>query len=505
VNNRQRFWFYVTVIAFPFFFVLHGVNEHFGLIRFSVIAVLFVYYLAISIAAATLSRLVMKNVDRATVFTFFLLCLFFFFGAAKDFLTGTGIPAPFKRYSFLLPAVIVLAIACGVILKTYHRPLTRATLFIKTLLVICITLELGTLVYNTVSGEAARRDLGDLNNDLAADIELKVGSEKPVVFWIVMDEYSGSTGLINGFNFKNPLNTDLRGRGFFVADSARSPYNYTHYSLAATLDMVYLKELQNHSVIGFRDIVRGNISLQETNTLKLLESEDYNIYNFTIYNLKNHPTRATEYFLKADAKLINSQTLEGRINQDIAWNFRNMFSADRRTADSLDHREELRNEYVRRKELMKEVLKTAREARDDVPPSLFMMHFMQTHEPFIYNSDGTLDLDVGYGVYRDRYIPSVNYANRELSAFIDSLKNIYTGRSVVIVLQGDHGYKFEETDPLFEQEGCSILYAVYCSDGNYEGWSNSFNSVNTFRVFFNKYFGTDLPLLENRSYNLYYR
>ena len=76
---------------------------------------------------------------------------------------------------------------------------------------------------------------------------------------------------------------------------------------------------------------------------------------------------------------------------------------------------------------------------------------------------------------------------------------------MVIILQGDHGYKFDETDPLFDQEGCSILYSVYCSDSSYTGLKNSFNSVNGFRVIFNKYFHTNLPILENRSYNLYYR
>ncbi len=88
---------------------------------------------------------------------------------------------------------------------------------------------------------------------------------------------------------------------------------------------------------------------------------------------------------------------------------------------------------------------------------------------------------------------------------LDSIKSIYREKDFVIILQGDHGYKYEESDPLFDQEGCSILYSVYCSDLSYPAWNNTFNSVNTFSVLFNKYFHTNLPLLENRSYDLYYR
>lgn len=52
---------------------------------------------------------------------------------------------------------------------------------------------------------------------------------------------------------------------------------------------------------------------------------------------------------------------------------------------------------------------------------------------------------------------------------IDSLRKMYLEQLLVIILQVDHGYKFEEQDPLFDQEGCSILYSVYCSDLSYPG------------------------------------
>jgi hypothetical protein len=258
--------------------------------------------------------------------------------------------------------------------------------------------------------------------------------------------------------------------------------------------MTFLNQLKEHSVIGFRDLVRGNISLQETNTLKLLKKEGYNIHNYTIYNIDRYPTRAQEYFVNADERLIDNQTLSGRFKQDLGWKF-----------IRYDRLEGFRKEYEYRLSLVQEELDAAKKAVNDNKPSFFMFHYMLTHEPFLYRHDGSLDTAAHFGMAPEKYVASINYANNILTKLVDSIKTIYSGKDLVIILQGDHGYKYDEKDSLFDQEGCSILYSVYCSDHRYPAWSNTFNSVNTFRVLFNKYFHTNLPLLENLSYNLYYR
>lgn len=490
----KRIWYCITVIAFPLFFVLHGVNEQFGLIDNSTIAKLLLYYILVSVTIAVLSKIFLKEYERATVFLFVLLCIFFLFGAVKDSVKETFLQSFIGSYKIIIPVIfLIICISFLVLLKT-KASFIRADVFIRMLLVICLFLETATLFYNVFTNNDKQRDLGDIDHDLIKNIQVSDSSRKPFIFWIVMDEYSGNTALKKRWNFNNPLDSILRMKGFFSADSARSPYNYTHYSLASTLDMNYLPNLKEHSVIGFRDIVRGNISLRETNVVKMLKMLGYNIHNYTIYNIDDHPTKAHEYFVNADFKLIDNQTLAGRIRQDIGWNFMNV-----------DYARGLADEYKYRHTLMQEGLEEAKTSVNDKNPSFFMLHYMLTHEPFLYKADGSLDPTAGFGMAPEKYISSISYANNALTGFIDSLKSIYSGRELVIILQGDHGYKFDETDPLFDQEGCSILYAVYCSDSSYPGLNNSFNSVNGFRVIFNKYFHTNLPILENRSFNLYYR
>ena len=60
----------MSVISFPLFFVLHGVNEQFGLIQNATIAKLLLYYLLVAVALSFVAKLIFKDYPRATVFCF---------------------------------------------------------------------------------------------------------------------------------------------------------------------------------------------------------------------------------------------------------------------------------------------------------------------------------------------------------------------------------------------------------------------------------------------------
>src|SRR5436190_23612062 len=73
---------------FPVFFVLHGYNENFGLITLPVTIRLFIYYLVITVAIFIVSLILYREKEKAFVFSFFCVSLFFFFGYLYDRLKG---------------------------------------------------------------------------------------------------------------------------------------------------------------------------------------------------------------------------------------------------------------------------------------------------------------------------------------------------------------------------------------------------------------------------------
>lgn len=497
MNIKNRLGYYLLILAFPLFFILHGINENYGLIGLNALVRLAVYYLVVSLAVAMLSSLVIKGLTRSFVFSVFLLFIFFFFGVLKD-LSRELIP-----YRIILPAIVICILLVLLYFKKSQLTFRKTSVFVSVLLLVYLIFESAHLIYNMASGKSADQDYGDYSHELISSV--KAPSSKPVVFWIMFDEYSGGSGLVKGWNYHNPIDSILRQKGFFVADSATSNYNYTHYSLVSMLDMQYLKDLKNHSEIDFRDIMQGHYSLYNNNTTELLKRNGYEIENFTTYDIDGYPTKAEKDFPDGEFQLVDNQTLPGRVKQDIGWNIHTLFSKNKKLADSLLEIKSLKNIAEYRNRILKKTMQAAEKRKHDSVPVFFMFHYMYTHEAFLYDDTGNLSLNSGYGMAHNKYVASVKYANRIIEPMVDSIKKMYAGRELVIILQADHGYKFEENDPLFDTESCSTLYAVYCSDGDYSLWRNKMSAVNGFRIFFNKYFNAGFPMLPDSCYNLYYR
>ena len=76
-------------------------------------------------------------------------------------------------------------------------------------------------------------------------------------------------------------------------------------------------------------------------------------------------------------------------------------------------------------------------------------------------------------------------------------------RPPIIILQGDHGPALHMSTVLADmdvRERYSIFNAYLLPDGGDENLYDSISPVNTFRVLFNHYFGTDYPLLEDKAF-----
>ncbi|NIW34896.1 hypothetical protein GWM83_05010, partial [Candidatus Bathyarchaeota archaeon] len=73
-----------------------------------------------------------------------------------------------------------------------------------------------------------------------------------------------------------------------------------------------------------------------------------------------------------------------------------------------------------------------------------------------------------------------------------------------MILQSDHGpgSPLDEENPTAPHLGdkLAILNAYYLPEQDFTGLYKEITPVNTFRLIFNRYFGTELELLEDKSY-----
>lgn len=501
-DRRSHYW---LLLLFPFSFLLHNVNENFGLIGITPVFHLLFVYTLVTLLIAVVSRLVFKTYPKALLYAFVLLIIYFLFGLYKDFAKQKHFPPLFNSYTLVLPLLLVILLLIAAAIKRSNSNFIRVARAIRFFLVLNAVWETGWCLYNITTGAQSEKDFGDYHHSVIRDVQPAAGSVKPTVFWIVFDEYANSSTLKKVWDFSNPLDSALTKRGFYVADSVRSNYNFTHYSITSILDMTYLKELQNHSVVRLKDLQRGAFSIYDNNVAELFRKSGYAIRNYSIFPLKDHPTQGMKEFDYVPELLINFQTFGGRVRKDIGWNFPNMFKADKRKADSLVVIQSMTDLDTAHKALLARCLKAVEEEKTSNTPSFYLFHFMLPHEPYMYRADGSIAYENGYTASARYYIPHLQYTNQIITQLTDSILSACRQKNTVIILQGDHGFRFQETDPLYDVESCKTLYAVYCSDASYTPWYKMGSTVNSFRIFFNKYFQTGFPLLPDTSYNLYYR
>ena len=498
----QSLKYYSLHCLFPLFFMLHGVNENFGLISFTTILFLYLKYSLVSLGVGFISTKLFRSKQKALVFSFFVLCFYFFFGAIKELLQNTW----FDRYSILLPALLVIVILLYLFIRSWKSGDYKFSKFITYFLLIITLSDLGILIFNIASKKAVEQDFGDRKNSLVDSVLAAFNkSERPDIFWLVIDEYSSARVLKNHFNTINPLIGSLEKKGFFIADSAYSNYNYTHFSLASQLDMVYLNELVNHSIVTPKDAMRGNLSLFKNNTCELLKRMGYKIDNLSIYDVEGAKSRGMTPFEYTPRSLIDNQTLSGKISRDLGWQIPILFRSDKRKAKLELNRKfafELDKKYV---EYHQQLHNRIRTVAADPDPVFLMAHLFDAHEPFIYNADGTVYAEEGLNAKgNNRYVAQLLHSNTIIEKLIESIQT-QSKKDYIIILQGDHGFKFAENDTLFEKESGSTLFAVYYTKGNYESWPRHLTTVNAFRILFNDRFQANLPLLPNRTFNLLYR
>ena len=72
----------------------------------------------------------------------------------------------------------------------------------------------------------------------------------------------------------------------------------------------------------------------------------------------------------------------------------------------------------------------------------------------------------------------------------------------IIIIQGDTGTTILNNPDVkdYVKKRFSILYAVHIPSGDKKIFSDNISSVNTYRIIFNNYFGTNLEILDNRHY-----
>ena len=135
-------------------------------------------------------------------------------------------------------------------------------------------------------------------------------------------------------------------------------------------------------------------------------------------------------------------------------------------------------------------------------PKFVYAHFLAPHAPFIYLPDGSINPDYNYyiteaGIGADDehtrvgYLNNVQYISKQILPVLQQVI-ANSAQPPIIIVQGDHGYVLEERK-------YNNLNAYYFPGDAKQSLYPTITPVNTFRLIFNKYFGMDYGLRDDKS------
>ena len=487
VFKKQPFY----LLLIPLFFVLHGFAENFGFISFGDVLILAATYIATAIITYLIFFLIFKSSVKAALTASLMIGFYLFFGAIQDFVKAHI--AGLNKYSLLLLIFGIILIALFIYLKRTNNKFPRLNLFLNSLLLIYVIIDIGTLFYKGFNVPGNRLSVYSFtkNNNYINCADCL----KPDIYFLLFDEYASSVSLKNHFNFDNSaLDTFLLQQQFHIQKNSTTNYNFTPFSMASILNMSYLQGITPDS-ISIEDYARCNNLIKENMVIDFLSTQGYGIINYSIFDLAGHPSTVHQDFLPLQTKLITDGTLLNRMQKDIGWmlltgKHKWQWLADKMYYSNMHNNETFLNEIEKSSSL------------NTGKPSFFYAHFFMPHPPFYFDKKGVLK--DGATIYKEAeelniaaYLEYVDYTNTKIGKLIAAIKRNTMGKAVII-LMGDHGFrKFTadgDTTHFFQNQN-----AVYFPSGDYHLLYDSISAVNQFGAVFNTLFHQNFPILNDST------
>ncbi|MGE5249720.1 MAG: sulfatase-like hydrolase/transferase [Bacteroidota bacterium] len=434
-----------------------------------------------------LFRLIFRQTHRAAFFTLLLLLLFFSYGHVYD-LIEEKFP-DFKLTPWLLGAWVILALL-GIWWTTRRRLTFASSAMSLNVVALGLVLMAGYQAFSGTAQAGGHRAAAE--HAPIQQLKAPAGQPLPDVYYFILDSYGREDLFRQAYKYDNSgFISGLQKRGFYVAACSQSNYVRTEVSVASSLNMLYLQDLD--SSFKPESQARGRLwdSLKHSAVRYNFESMGYKTVGFASGFAWMELRDAAKFYspppLSAGMTEFEGlflRTTLARYAKDLGWldsdaimgqNFRDRFRMIFNTLDDI--------------------------ARDPAPTFAYV-HVISPHPPFVFGPNGEQTYPPDFwnaqrmypaDLYAKGYQNQLTYLNKQVLAGIDAiLKNSPT--PPIIIIQGDHGPWLQPTNKRFW-----ILNAYYLP-GHQDRLYPTISPVNSFRLVFDEYFGGDYPLLKDVSY-----
>lgn len=323
-------------------------------------------------------------------------------------------------------------------------------------------------------------------------------TSRPDIYYLILDAYARADVLEEMYGYDNAeFVRFLSERGFYIAGQSRSNYMNTELSLASSLNMSYLRSLSTGRLTRASVLKR---LIAGSQVRSRLESLGYQIVTFStpfyftditdadvFLSLKPDRARTTYWLTQIVPRSAAAYLFWGGIISPSNETYR-------------DHQERIMYMFD--------------QLGGEIPtlpgPKFVFAHFIAPHTPYVFDENGPVTPAKPYvqdpltnAEEMRSYTGQLAYINPLVEQMIDDiLRN--SASPPIIIIQADHGgnlyYSSRSKDETCLKERASILNAYYFPGLVHTPLYESITPVNSFRIVFNEYFGTQYEIVEDEVY-----
>lgn len=486
---------------FPILFIYAENKEHLSL---SQIWTSVVILLGFALIVLLLFTLVLRSAARAGMLLSLFLLLFFSYGVVHRALWEgrTEIPLAYSQMLLIVWAVLFFGGAALVI--WIRRGLEEITKILNIMALILVMFSLVNIGLYELRTRSALQGNDNTERIQLAQTRSVQGDELPNIYYIILDGYARADILEELYNYDNSEFLEfLDQKGFSVADESQSNYAQTALSLASSLNLSYLDDVASRVGPESGDRQPLQRMIRSSAAVQFLKQQGYLTVAF--------PTGYAPTTLD-DADVY--------MDSGLAWNSLEILLLGYTPIPWLVANQSQLNPYAPHIFRIQYALEHLAGTAQLQSPHFVFAHVVAPHPPFVFDEHGNetpqsrgftiedgnhfLELGGTREEYVEGYTSQLSFVNDQIMAIVDNLLSYQSSRPAIIILQSDHRpgllLDWEHSENTYFKERLSILNAVLLPGGDSTSFYAKMTPVNTFRLIFNQYFGTELELLEDESY-----
>lgn len=490
---KKLFFFHPFLFAFfpAIFLYAYNINH------FAENVLIIPMFLSLGTAAIIyfLSLLIIRKPEISAIISSYLILVFFSYSRLNVFFHSDKISFAGIFISFGFVVFLI---------SRYSHHLKKIN---EALSVFALVLMITALV-NVLSSEIklGRISLPDLDHE-TDQLSGAISRETPDIYYFILDRYGGDQTL-KDYGFDNsPFINFLKSKGFYIASDSTSNYPKTFLSIGSTLNMEYLDFLtqKTHGGAGSDDALVTPMVKNNKVTQFLKDKGYFYVHVGSGWDpTRLNPNADRNFVMSGGRYPFADEFTSGFLQTTIISPLLKKLYPDN-TAVSVnpknnDHRSRIIYEFS---------------VFDQIPqidePKFVFTHILAPHDPFVLGKDcePLTEITVASRKSTENYLNQLQCTNIKTEEVIKKiLENSKT--KPIIIIQADEGplpmvnkisddLNWKDAADASLAEKFPILNAYLLPDLKKNPIYPSITPVNSFRVIFNSYFDTNLPLLPDRN------